>query len=107
MKLYHGSSSAISIDENSAMYFTANIQEAKEYALGLNDLGEYSDESYIYEIEIDDNQVVEEDDFGYFDCAAYTDYDNLPEILHNEESGYYILKHPSELRLIEFLKNQL
>lgn len=107
MKLYHGSSSEINVDGNRPMYFTADINEAKQYALGLDDLGNFNEESFIYEIEIDETQIVREDDFDYFDSAAYTDYQNLANVTYNPESGYYIVKNPSSLSLISHFENSL
>lgn len=51
--------------------------------------------------------VTEEDDFDYFDSMGYSDYDNMPEIVHNEETGYYCVKHPAGLRLEEHFENSL
>lgn len=107
MKLYHGSSSIINLDTNRAMYFSADIEDAKQYALAINDLGDYSQESFIYEIEVADDSIVEEDDFDYFDCAGYLDYDNISEVMYNPESEYYLVKHPRNLKLIESYQNQL
>lgn len=108
MKLYHGSSSEITkVDNNSCMYFTPNIEEARQYALGLDDMGNYFDESFIYEIEIDENMIEEEEDFGYFDCIGYQDYDNMPEVVRNEECGWFCVKHPANLTLVEHFENSL
>lgn len=89
------------------MYFTQDIDVAKQYALGLNDLCEYNSESFIYKIEIDENQIIIIDDFGYFDGIGYLDYENMPEVAHNLESEYYCVKNVSELTLIKNYKNEL
>lgn len=105
MKLYHGTSIETS---PFTMYFTPNIDEAKEFALGLLDCGYYNEESYIYEIEIDETQVSREDDFEVFDSLAYDNPDLIgySNIVYNQKSGWYIVKSPS-LRLVEHYKNQL
>ena len=107
MKLYHGSSNEITINNNRCLYLTSDINIAKEYALGLDGEGNYNEESYIYEMEIDESLVTEEDDFEYFDCMGYTDYKNMPEIVHNEEFDWYCVKHPEGLKLVEHYKNEL
>lgn len=105
--LYHGASNEFTADRNRCLYATPNIDEAREYALGLNDLGEYNPQSFIYAIEIDETQAVEVDDFLEFDELGYTGYETMPEIAHNSESGYFCIKHPSGLRLIETFNNEL
>lgn len=107
MKLYHGSSDKFTADSNRCLYFTPDINIAKEYALGLDDCGNYNPESYIYEMEIDESLVTEEDDFGYFDSMGFLDYDDMPEITHNTETDYYCVKHPNGLRLVEHYENNL
>jgi len=107
MKLYHGSSCKFTAEENRCIYATANIEEAREYALGLDDLGNYADESFIYELEVDETKAVEIADFMEFDVLGYSNYDEMPEIAHNSESGYFCIKHPAGLRLVESYKNEL
>lgn len=107
MKLYHGTSDKFEIDSNRCLYLTPDINVAKEYALGLDDCGNCNEESYIYELEIDESLVTEEDDFEYFDTMGYSDYENIPEIAHNAECDYYCVKHPQGLRLIDNYKNEI
>lgn len=105
--LYHGSAEPFAADSNRCLYATPNIEEAREYALGLNDLGEYNPQSYIYALEIDETQAVEIEDFAEFDSLGYDAHDDMPEIAHNNESGYFCIKHPSGLRLVESFTNEL
>ena len=107
MKLYHGTSDNFTVNSNRCLYLTPDINVAKEYALGLDSDGNYNKESYIYEMEIDESLVTEEDDFEYFDSMGYSDYENMPEIAHNAESDYYCVKHPECLRLVEHYENSL
>ena len=107
MKLYHGISDNFTVNSNRCLYLTPDINVAKEYALGLDSDGNYNKESYIYEMEIDESLVTEEDDFEYFDSMGYSDYENMPEIAHNAESDYYCVKHPECLRLVEHYENSL
>ena len=107
MKLYHGTSNQFTVDDNRYLYLTSDIKVAKLYALGLDSEGNYNEESFIYELEIDESIVVAEDDFEYFDSMGYLDYANMPEVVYNAESEYYCVKHPAGLRLIENYKNSL
>lgn len=112
MKLYHGSYRKIeSADENRGMYFSNNKDVAKEYALGLDDCGNYNDESFIYEIEIPDNtEITVMDDWIDFDQTGYYNYENSPEFATCEEmEGYFFIKNPAlfEFKLIENYKNLL
>ena len=107
MKLYHGTSEQFEVNSNRCLYLTPDINIAKEYALGLDDCGNHNEESYIYEMEIDESMVTEEEDFEYFDGIGYSDYENMPEIVHNADSDYYCVKHPQGLRLIEHYKNEI
>jgi len=104
MKLYHGSHREISeINKSRAMYFTTDIEVAKQYALGLNDMCEYNDESWIYSIEINKENAVLIEDFDEFDPIGDLDYDNMPEMCYNEE--YYCIKSVDELNLVKVYKN--
>ena len=91
------------------MYFSAKIEDAKAFALGLNDLGEYNEESFIYETEIDETQISIEEDFGVFDALAYNDPE-LKEyatgIVYNPESDWYVVRNP-QIALIQRFKNEL
>lgn len=93
IKLYHGTSTAINQPIRNRLYFTPSIKEAKTYAVNLNDLGEYSKEWFIYEIEVETDGAVEESDFATFDWMGYQQ--NCPDLVHNEETGWYIVAHPS------------
>jgi hypothetical protein len=103
--LYHGSAIEINIEKNKCMYFTSDINEAKNYALGLNNLGKFNEHSFIYSTEINVESIEIEEDFGYFDCIGYTDYKNMPEFLFNPKSNYYCLKNVCNLKLIKSYKN--
>ena len=105
LTLYHGSSALLEIDNNHPMFATADIKEAEEYALGLTDDGNYNEESYIYEIHVE-GDVTEIEDFMDFDSIDVR-YDEMPEIAHNQESGYYCIKHPARVRLIKHYRNNL
>lgn len=107
MTLYHGASSSFKVEGNRALYCTPNINEAKEYALGLDDLGNYNAESFIYAIDVHMDEAVEVEDFLEFDSMGYCGYDSMPEVAFNPESGWYCVKHPSGLRLIAHFKNEL
>ncbi len=87
------------------MYFSNDIDVAKEYALGLDDCGNYNSETFIYEIKIDLNGVEIEEDFYAFDDTGY--YDGTPDILYNPESGYIYTKYPKGVTLIDSFKNEL
>lgn|GEM_PF-6909668 len=108
MKLYHGSQREITeTNKTRAIYFSTDIEVAKEYALGLDDCGNYNDESWIYSIEIDETKITKEDDFYHFDCIGYQNYNKMADIVHNEESDYYCIKSVNKLTLIENYKNEL
>jgi len=106
--LYHGSHRKIDKAESDrCMYFSPDIDVAKEYALGLDDLGNYNNESWIYSIKINIDEVEVEEDFLYFDCMGYQDYEEMPEITYNEECDYYCIKKVEKLKLVEQYENQL
>jgi hypothetical protein len=106
--LYHGSHREIETPEQGrCMYFTPDIDVAKEYALGLDDLGNYNEEIFIYSIEIDLDNITEEEDFLHFDCMGYQNYNEMPEIAYNEECDYYCVKNVPTLKLIQNYKNEL
>lgn len=107
MTLYHGTGYAFEIDSNRPLYLTPSLADAKEFALALNDLGEYNEESFIYALDIDETTVVEVVDFQEFDAIGYVSYDDMPEIAHNAECGWYCIKHPGSLRIVEHYKNEL
>lgn len=90
------------------MYFSPDIKEARRFAIALNDLGEYNEESFIYETEIDEKDITIEEDFPLFDALAYTnpDLEGYGNVVFNPESGWYIVKNPV-IRLIEHYKNEL
>ena len=112
MKLYHGSYRAIEkADENRGMYFSTNIEDAKQYALGLDDCGNYNEETFIYSIEIPENaEIVVMDDWMDFDAMGYVNYENTPEFATAEEmEGYFFVKNPDnfDFVLVENFKNEL
>lgn len=102
MTLYHGTSQET--PNGISLYMTSNIEEAKQYALGLNDMGEYNEESYIYSMEVDaaDMQIVE--DFLEFDGMKYTE--EIDTLVFNPESGWYIVPNVM-LTLVANFKNEL
>lgn len=105
MKLYHGTGTET---VPFTMYFAADIETAREFALGLDDLGRYHEESYIYETEINEAEVSIEEDFATFDCLAYENpaLEGYGRVVLNPESGWYIVKDPV-LRLVEHYRNEL
>lgn len=108
MRLFHGSSEEIkAVDVNRCMYFSSNIDDAKSFAMRLDDCGNYAEESFIYAIDIDETIAVIIEDFDEFDNIAYNHDDKCPEIAYNPEYGWYCIKHPIALTLIEHYKNEL
>lgn len=110
MTLYHGSYREIEkADENRGMYFSINIEDAKQYALGLDDCGNCNEESFIYSIEIPENtNIVVMEDWMDFDQTGYYNYKNSHEFATCEEmEGYFFIKNPDnfEFNLIEKYKN--
>ena len=106
--LYHGSRREIDvINSNRAMYFTTDIDIAKEYALGLDDCGNYNEESWIYSITANKEDFTLIEDFEEFDPIGDLDYENMPEKCYNEEAEYYCIKSVENLDLIENYKNEL
>ncbi len=108
MKLYHGSNRKIeNIESTRAMYFSLDVDVAKEYALGLDDCGNYNKESWIYSIEINKKDSTLIDDFTEFDPIGDLDYNEMPAICHNDESEYFCVKSVGKLDFIEMFQNQL
>lgn len=105
LTLYHGTSELLEIDNNHPMFASADIKDAEAYALGLTEDGDYSEESFIYEVEVE-GEVTEIEDFEEFDSVD-VHYETMPEIAHNEECGWYCIKHPVNVRLIKQYKNDL
>lgn len=104
--LYHGASNEIELDSNRCLYLTPDIEDARSFALRLDDCGNYSKESFIYAADVDENDVIELD-FDSFDAIGYVGYNNMPEVVHNAETDWYCIKHPSSLRLVEHYLNEL
>ncbi len=102
MKLYHGTSQET--PNEICLYMTTSIEEARQYALGLNDMGEYNEESYIYAMDVDTTDMVIVEDFMEFDDMKYTETVN--QVVFNPESGWYIVPNVS-LTLVENFKNEL
>lgn len=102
MTLYHGTSSQT--PNGISLYMTSSIEEAKQYALGLNDMGEYNDESYIYMMEVDATDVEIVEDFMEFDGMKYTE--DIDHVVFNPETGWYIVPNVN-LVLVENFKNEL
>lgn len=86
------------------LYFSKDIEDARSFALGLDDLGNYFDHSYIYKTEIDLDDADIEDDFDAFDCLAY--YTKLEKPVYNPKTGWIIIPNPA-LTLIEDYDNVL
>lgn len=106
--LYHGSHEEIKTPEqNRCMYFTSDINVAKEYALGLDDCGNYNEKSFIYSIEVNKDEFILIEEFEEFDPIGYIDFEDMPEKCYNEESEYYCLKNVPKLNLVENYKNEL
>ena len=110
MTLYHGSYRQIEkAEENRGMYFSINIEDAKQYALGLDDCGNCNEESFIYSIEIPDTaNIVAMDDWMDFDAMGYVNYKNTPDFATAEEmDGYLFVKNPNDFDfvLVEKYKN--
>ena len=106
--LYHGSHREISeININRAMYFTTDIDVAKEYALGLDDCENYNEESWIYKTEINLEDAVLIEDFEEFDPIGDLDYNDMPEICYNDEAEYFCIKSVKSIELVEMYKNEL
>lgn len=102
MRLYHGTSQET--HSGICLYMTENISEAKQYALGLNELGEYNEESFIYCMDIDDSDIEIVEDFMEFDAMKYTE--EIDHIIFNPETRWYIVPNVN-LTLFENFKNQL
>ncbi|PTL34582.1 hypothetical protein C7120_08765 [Prevotella sp. oral taxon 376] len=102
MKFFHGTHQETV--NPSYLYFSKNIEEAKAFALGLDDCGNYYDHSYIYTVEVDMNKVKIEEDFDIFDCLAYNE--TLEKPVYNPQTGWCIVPNP-ELTLVESYKNEL
>lgn len=102
MKLYHGTSQET--PNGIGLYMTSSIEEARQYALGLNDMGEYNEESYIYAMDVDTTDMVIVEDFMEFDDMKYTE--TVKQVVFNPESGWYIVPNVS-LTLVENFKNEL
>lgn len=106
MKLYHGSHREINtINSNRGMFFTTDLDVAKQYALGLDDCGNFNEESFIYCIDVNQKDFELVEDFQDFDCIADLNYDNMPNMCYNEESEYYCIKSVSSIELFENYKN--
>ena len=107
MKLYHGSHREISeINKDRGMFFTTDLECAKEYALGLDDCGNCNEESFIYSIDVNKEDFTLIEDFEDFDPIADLDYDNMPAKCYNEESEYYCIKSVDNIKLVENYKNR-
>lgn len=102
MTLYHGTSQET--PNGISLYMTSSIEEAKQYALGLNDMGECNDESYIYAMEVDTDNMQIVEDFMEFDGMKYTE--DIDRVVFNPESGWYIVPNVV-LALVENFKNEL
>lgn len=105
MKLYHGTGQQTS---PFTMYFTSELEEAKRFALGINDLGNYNRESYIYSTEIEESEICIEEDFDTFDCLAYEnkELEGYSRVVFNPQAEWYIVKNPL-LKLEEHYTNEL
>lgn len=102
MTLYHGSSQET--PNGISLYLTSSIEEAKQFALGLNDMGEYNEESYIYAMDVDTTDMEIVEDFMEFDSMNYTE--DIHHVVFNPETGWYIVPNVM-LSLVEHFKNEL
>lgn len=102
MKLYHGTSQET--PNGISLYMTTSLSEAKQYALGLDDLGNYNQESFIYEMDVDTTNAEIIEDFMEFDGVKYTE--DINHVVFNPESGWYIVPNVV-LTLIEKYRNDL
>ena len=89
--LYHGSSQEITeISSKSGMYFTSDIDVAKQYA-DSNNQG-----SWIYSIEIETEDAEIWEDYEEFDCLGYQLEEGDPKITFNPECGNYCIVNASD-----------
>lgn len=102
MILYHGTGQET--PNGLTLYFTPDIELARQFALSLDDSGNYNSESLIYSTEIQEDDILVEDDFDYFDSMAYTE--EVTRIVYNPEMEWYIVPQ-STLVLIERYTNNL
>ena len=102
MTLYHGSSQET--PNGISLYMTSSLDEAKQYALGMNDMGEYNEESYIYSMDVDTSNMQIVEDFMEFDSMKYTE--DIDKVVFNPESGWYIVPNVV-LSIIANFKNEL
>lgn len=102
LTLYHGTSTKP--QNPSCLYFTPDIEVAKQYAIALDDCGNYNDEWWIFSTEIDTEDVVIEEDFDTFDSLAYNKKD-LDDVIYCPEPNWYIVKNPvlkEEMHVADF-----
>lgn len=105
MKLYHGTGQ----ESTSATYFSSSIEDARNFALSIDDCGNYNEEAYIYSIEIDDDAPITTiNDFDEFDALAYLgNMDNMEDVICYSQYGWYIVKNNPTLTLEEHYRNEL
>jgi len=94
MKAYHGTHTKLEITDQRGVYFASTIEDAREYAIALDDCGNYNKEIFIYETNIDCENIEINDDFEEFDLIGYSDYENISRPIFNPESGYFCVKNP-------------
>lgn len=91
MKFYHGSEVEIKEFKNGCIYVSKSIDVAKEYALADSEIG------FIYEVEIEENEIEIEEDFEFFDCGGYTNPNSWDAtVVYNEEKQYAFIKNAAE-----------
>lgn len=100
MKLYHGTNLPLVYDKKKAIYATSDIETAKIFAIGLDDLGNYSRVSYLYEIEVEGN-IEEIDDFDTFDTLGYSLTEEKGIYRYSELDWYCIFGGVKKVRLVE------
>lgn len=86
-KFYHGSENEIKEFKNKPIYVSKNIEDAKQY----------SNNGFVYEVNISDKDIENEDDFGYFDSGAINPNSWDANVVFNPESGYAFIKNPHEM----------
>lgn len=94
MKLYHGSSQKIENIENRPLFFSSEVKDCEEMALGLDDMGEFNPESYIYMIEVDESKFESIEDFDDFDQDPYLNPDFTPE--YSCHGNWFCVKNPKD-----------
>jgi hypothetical protein len=100
IKFFHGSEDEITKFNDGCIYVAMDINHAKASALNFSETG------YIYEIEIDEDELSFEESFKVFDFEGYNTINNYAtNVVFNVKSGFAFIKDPSKRnwKLIEKL----